>query len=383
VSLNRAPGGTFGNRNFMAHLCAIAMPALVLVSTTAPTRRAYGWWAGAFALVGAALILSRSRAAWLALVAGAVVLVPLVFMALRRGRTGLRLGRLLLLPLAAAAGGGAALVLPNTLDWRSDSPYMDTARSVVNYKEGSGHGRLVQYGTTLRMSLRHPLLGVGPGNWAVEYPRFAADSDPSLGEDGMTSNPWPSSDWMTFLSERGVVFAVMLGLVMVALAADGLRAVRDGRTPEDRLSACALLGTIVMLLTVGAFDAVLLLPAPALVGWSLLGALAPPPRERAAVALPWLKRAPLLLGVAVLGGLAVVRSAAQLSAMDAFSGATRTATLERAASLDPGSYRIHLRLAQGYARRGNCTRVRSHAGAAHALFPNAPQPRRLLADCGR
>ena len=28
-SLNRAPGGTFGNRNFMAHLCVITLPALL------------------------------------------------------------------------------------------------------------------------------------------------------------------------------------------------------------------------------------------------------------------------------------------------------------------------------------------------------------------
>ncbi len=203
VSLNRAPGGTFGNRNFMAHLSVITLPTLVLVATTAPTRRAFYWWAAGLALVAGALILSRSRAAWLALSVGAVVLLPLVALALRRGRGSLRLGRLLALPLAAAAGAGVALVMPNTLDWRSDSPYMDTAKSVVNYKEGSGAGRLVQYGNSLRMSVRHPLLGVGPGNWAVDYPRFAANDDPSLSDDGMTSNPWPSSDWMTFCSPMG------------------------------------------------------------------------------------------------------------------------------------------------------------------------------------
>ena len=237
VSINRAPGGTFGNRNFMAHLCVITMPALVLVATTASTRRRYAWWAGGLALVAGALILSRSRAAWLALIVGGVVLLPLALMALRRGRGTLRLARLFALPLAAVAGGAAALVLPNTLDWRSDSPYMDTARSVVNYREGSGRGRLVQYGTSLRMSIRHPLLGVGPGNWAVEYPRFAARNDPSLGDDGMTSNPWPSSDWMTFVSERGLASFVLLALAMLSLLADGMRTVRDGRTPEERLFA--------------------------------------------------------------------------------------------------------------------------------------------------
>src|SRR5437667_269365 len=39
-SLNRAPGGTFGNRNFVAHLAAIGTPALILIAMTA--RQASG-----------------------------------------------------------------------------------------------------------------------------------------------------------------------------------------------------------------------------------------------------------------------------------------------------------------------------------------------------
>lgn len=383
VSLNRAPGGTFGNRNFMAHLCVIALPALVLVATTAGSRRAFGWWGGGLALVAGALILSRSRAAWLALIIGTGVLLPLAFVALRRGRGTLRLGRLLALPLAAVLGGALALVLPNTLDWRSDSPYMDTAKSVVNYKEGSGRGRLVQYGNSLRMSLRHPIFGVGPGNWGVEYPRFAARNDPSLADDGMTSNPWPSSDWMTFISERGVAAFVLLALAMLALLADGWRAVRDGRTPEERLTACTLLGTLAILVVVGTFDAVLLLPVPALVAWTLLGALSPPTRERKAVALPAGRRVLAMATVLLLGGFAIRRSSAQLSAMSIFSTTTRVARLEEASSRDPASYRIHVRLAESYTRRGGCKRILPHARAARALYPNAAQPRRLLASCGR
>lgn len=381
VSLNRAPGGTFGNRNFMAHLCVIAMPALVLVATTAPTRRAFGWWAGGLAIISAGLILSRSRAAWLALIAGTAVMLVFAVVALARGRGTLRLGRLFALPIAAVIGGALALVIPNTLDWRSDSPYMDTARSVVNYKQGSGHGRLVQYGNTLRMSLHHPVFGVGPGNWAVVYPRFAGADDPSLADDGMTANPWPSSDWMTFISERGVAAFILLGLAMIAILADGLRAVRGGRTPEDRLTACTLLGTLTVLVIVGTFDAVLLLPLPALIAWSLLGALSPPSRERKAIVLSLPLRALALLLVAAVGALAIARSAAQLGAMSIFSTTSRATQLERASALDPGSYRIHVKLAEGYARRGSCTRVRSHAEAARRLFPNAAQPRRLEKEC--
>jgi hypothetical protein len=43
-SLNRAPGGTFGNRNFMAHLSAIALPALLYSATRAETRAGVLRW---------------------------------------------------------------------------------------------------------------------------------------------------------------------------------------------------------------------------------------------------------------------------------------------------------------------------------------------------
>jgi O-antigen ligase len=383
VSLNRAPGGTFGNRNFMAHLCVIALPALSFTALRARTRNDYLGWSFGVALIGAALVMSRSRAAWLALIVAAIVMAPLAFIALRRGRGTLRLRRLFLLPVAAALGGGASLVLPNTLDWRSDSPYLDTAKSVVNYKEGSGAGRLVQYGNTLKMSLRHPIFGVGPGNWAVEYPHFAADHDPSLSSEGMTSNPWPSSDWMTFLSERGVAAFVLLALAMLALVADGWRGVGGGVEVDDRLRAVTLLGTLGVLLVVGSFDAVLLLPVPALAAWALLGALSSPSRERRVIELGVGRRVLAVLAVGVVMAAAALHSVAQLSAMSIFSTTTRTTRLERASALDPGSYRIHTKLATGYLNRGSCAKARAHATRARALFPNAPAPKRILRECGQ
>ena len=382
VSLNRAPGGTFGNRNFMAHLCVIALPALLFSGLRAPSRASLARWCGGIAIVTGALILSRSRAAWLALVVGLIVLTMAGILALRRADGSLSASRLLMLFVAAGAGAGAALVMPNTLDWNSNSPYADTAQGIVNYKGGSGHGRLIQYGNSLRMTLRHPLLGVGPGNWPVIYPRFASERDPSLGRDGMTSNPWPSSDWVTFLSERGPAAFVLLGLAMLALLTDGVRGLRNGSTTDARFSAAVLLATLVIILIVGAFDAVLLLPAPALIAWSLLGALAAPSRERAAVDMGMARRVAALAVLAVVGGLAVERSGAQLMAMSIYATSARASVLERASTIDPGSYRIHARLAQLYLSRGDCKRSKPHANAAMQQFPFSPAARRLLAACG-
>ena len=383
VSLNRAPGGTFGNRNFMAHLCVITLPALIFCALRAPSNAAFTRWCGAIAIVAGALILSRSRAAWLALIVGVLVLIVAGALALRRGDGSLSLSRLLVMLLVAAAGSGAALVIPNTLDWRSDSPYLDTAQSIVNYKGGSGAGRLVQYGNSLRMSVRHPLLGVGPGNWPVVYPRFASPDDPSLGQDGMTSNPWPSSDWVTFLSERGAVALVVLVLSVVALTIDGIRALRSDTGTESRVAAAVLLATLAILITVGTFDAVLLLPVPALAGWSLLGALAAPTRERRSVELTPVRRVAAVAALVAVGALMLVRSSAQLMAMSLYATSTRRDMLERASTMDPGSYRIHVRLAQLYQRRGECTKARGHASAAAGLFPSAPGAKRVLNACGR
>ena len=381
-SLNRAPGGTFGNRNFMAHLCVITLPALLFSGLRAPTRASLMRWSGGLALVAGALILSRSRAAWLALVVGMLVLLVAGAIALRGRDATLRPARLVVLFLAAAAGAGAALVIPNTLDWKSNSPYADTAQGLVNYRGGSGHGRLVQYGNSLKMTLHHPLLGVGPGNWAVVYPRFASENDPSLGQDGMTSNPWPSSDLVTFLSERGPVALGLIALAMLALLADGLRGLRGGPDTETRVAAAVLLATVMVLVVVGAFDAVLLLPLPALVGWSLLGALAAPSRERQVIEVTLPRRLLAVVFVAALGGLVVARSGTQLLAMSLYATSSRASVLERASALDPGSYRIHARLAQLYLGRGDCRRSKVHASAARQQFPSSPAARRLLAACG-
>ena len=380
-SLSRAPGGTFGNRNFVAHVGAIGLPVLLYLVVTA--RRGIGTLLAAIeiAIVAAALVLSRSRAAWLAV---AVSLAPMALLALvlRARWRGQGLGRRLVVVAAVSAIAILlAVFLPNTLEWRSESPYLESVRGVVDYKQGSGHGRLVQYTNSLKMTRAHPLLGVGPGNWAVVYPRYASRNDPSLDSDGMTANPWPSSDLMAFLSERGAPAFIALVLVLVALLVDAVAQVIRGRTAEALFRGLTLGGTVLAAIVVGGFDAVLLLAAPSLIAWSVFGALAEPKRATVTSlgggAREW---APVL--VFVVGGLAVLHSALQVGAMRYFTHDTRLATVERAALLDPGDYRIQLHLARAYLARGSCSRARPHARRAHDLFPHAPEPRQMLAACG-
>lgn len=281
-------------------------------------------------------------------------------------------------------GALAAAFLPNHLEWKSDSPYLDSVRGVVNYKEGSGAGRLIQYTNSLRVAMAHPVLGVGPGNWAVVYPKFAARGDQSLASDeGMTDNPWPSSDWIAFISERGIVATAclamaLLGLVIRAIS-DLRRASGDGDL-ERATAGLMLVGTITVTVIVGVFDAVLLIAIPTMFFWILAGVLAPPVEGARALTKGVHALGPVTL--LLYGLLAVGRSSFQLAAMSTYTGASRLSDVERAARFDPGNYRIRMRLADGYLARGDCDKATAHANAARSLFVNAIEPKAVLRRCG-
>lgn len=347
-AINRAPGGTLGNRNFIAHAMAFGFPVVLLAAL-----RGKRWASFGVALLAATLVLTRSRAAFLGF--GAVIVVMFVVMVMLR-----MCGRVARTNIAAAIGIGLALLLPNALHWRTE--YVASVRGVTNYEEGSGHGRLIQYQRSLLMS---PIIGVGPGNWSVKYPARVPHNDPSLDQSvgGMTSNPWPSSDWVAFAAERGFVAVILLAWFFVRLLRGGWRRLRTAVDAEERLLAGMMIATVVGAGVVGAFDAVLLLALPSMLVWTALGAMSEPaPPSR----FGWVML--LVIAISVAGA---ARSVAQLVAMDLY---TRGASLQHASEIDPGNYRLHVRLARG---RNRCV----HARAAHALYPNADEARMLVRGC--
>ncbi len=382
AALNRAPGGTFGNRNFMAHLSAAGLPLLLYCIATARSGVGAMWWTASLVATTGALVLSRTRAAWLALLISGALAMLVLFRgppllespaARRRLRTGLG---------AAVVGVVLALAIPNRLDWKSDNPYLDSVVGVMNYREGSGRGRVKQYVNSLKLAAAHPLLGVGPGNWPVAYPRIAPPDDPSLMEGtGTTANPWPSSDWVAALSERGALAAVAWVGVIVLLVGTALRARWDSSlTPDVRLRALAGAGVVAVAAMEGGFDAVLLLATPMVVVSSAAGAMIPAGRIVDTVVQTAKARRWLIGVVALVGATSVFASMRRVEAMALYERGT-VASLEEAAVRDPGSYRVRLHAAEVYAARSQCVNARRHALAARALLPAASAPRHVLTGC--
>src|SRR5437588_6677553 len=135
-SESRAPGGTLGNRNFVAHVAAFGFPLLLLCTLRAARRGTYLRWAIATAFVIATLVLTRSRAAWLAFAAVMLVLfvAMLISAPLRRDR-GIwkRVAGLLVITAAIVA---LSLVVPNALRWHGRNPYLDSVHNLAEYSEG-------------------------------------------------------------------------------------------------------------------------------------------------------------------------------------------------------------------------------------------------------
>lgn len=369
----RAPGGTLGNRNFLAHLAVIGVPLAGWLLV-----RARSWLGSGVAVVGlaalpAVIVLSRSRAAWVGLAAVVLAAGLTRLVAGRAGAAPLG-GRLRLGLFAIGIGVVAALLLPNRLDWRSDSPYRDSLRGVLNYRDGSGRGRLIQYQNSLNLVRTDPLLGVGPGNWMVAYPLVTTAGDPSFaGNDPIPTNPWPSSDWIALLTERGTLGALtwlgFLGALMTVL----LRRVRD---PDQTAASVAAVGVVAAAASQGAFDAVLLLAAPTLVTMIGLGALTPVTREVTAIPLAG-RRGRILAGFALVLGALTAKSVGQLAAIEAAGTGYPVSQMREALRYDPGNYRLHLFVAG----RTGCDVALPHARRAAALLPNHSRPKQLLARC--
>lgn len=378
---NRAPGGTLGHRNRMAHLLVLGLPLLAVQVAGARSRARLLGWSAAVMVVGAALVLSRSRAAWVATVV--VVAVGLLAVALARpgARRALPARRLGLSAAALLLGAGMAVAVPNALSWYSPTPYRDSLATLVDHREGSGRGRVIQYANTLWMAGDHPLLGVGPGNWRVRYPSYATPGDPSYTPtERLPTGRYPQGDWVALLAERGVIAALAAALAGAILLLRSAATVRRGRGPRAfRAGAALCVGGALAVL--GVFDAVLMTPAAALLAAVALGALAPRARKARRLPLPraaWgmtvAAAAAVLAGAVLLGGV-------QLRAATLYGSAPAAENLARAVRLNPGDYDAQLRLGEALAERGRCAEAISPLRAASRLYPTAPLPERLLRRC--
>lgn len=356
-----APGGFLGERNVAAELLVLALPMLTRTLRTyaAPGRPRYGLHMLVLALSAAALVLTRTRSAWIA--AMLVVLVEAVLALRASGPPHTRALPVLLLGAGAVAGW----LLPTRLDWTSAHPYGDTWRSLVDATSPSGAGRLVQISTTLRMGVAHPLLGVGPGNWSGAYLGFSRPFDPTVHEGAFAVNRLANGDLSALFAEQGAI-----GLLLVtALALTVLRS--STGTKPDRVARAEL---ACVLAIVAALDAVLTTPVALMFVAIAAGACTPDEaKERTPKAF---------MHVALVTcALATVLAAARLGSAALAARAKSTDARRAALALDPGEMDGRLLLADELVQNGRCGDAMLEIRVIRARTYASPLASELEATC--
>lgn len=257
--------GTFGQPNPYAGYLGLALPLALALTFWATAemrqdRRPFSllrivFYAGLCSLIGAGLIASWSRGAWLGAAAAGLAILALASVS----------GR-----LALAAGAVAVLlawpVLPTALTARlaEISAYFGVwnARGIpINDANFSVLERVAHWQVAWEMFADHPWLGIGIGNWAVVYPRyaFAPWTDP-LGH--------AHNVLFHFAAEAGIFGALaFLWFWLGSLAAALRSAFRShGR---DRAIAIGVFGLLVHLSVHNQFDNLLVQGMPLVVALAL------------------------------------------------------------------------------------------------------------------
>jgi putative inorganic carbon (hco3(-)) transporter len=250
-------GTAFSSPNQLGTLCAMAFPvatALMLASRR-PTARTVA--AVILLLVIAALGLSLSRGAWLG--AGVAFLFMLVTM-----REARRFVAVVGIPLAVVG------VVIYTYA-RPTSPEINVIneRAHAFTKLSPYDNRRDIWREALREAKAHPLVGEGPGSFAVVSTRAGSEASSVQAEHAHNL-------WLNTAAEQGFPADVLLAGFVAAVVVAGVRASRYARRRGARQERVLMLGIAAALIAVlgqEMVDHTLTNPVVRIAAWGLIGCL--------------------------------------------------------------------------------------------------------------
>jgi putative inorganic carbon (hco3(-)) transporter len=362
---------TLGNPDFVASFLAVAMPAALALSLTAPRLRAL--WIAASVLIGGAVLLTGSRGGAIAMAAG----VSVVALTLKRKRA-VRVS----VPILAGALVVCALAAGTGLNPRTVSESL--------------RGRMIIWQVSLGEGAAQSAFGAGPGTFAYIYPAELGRFFTQPGRDSMLRfatherhaqndfvEAWHDAGWL------GLASLVALLGTWFAMAIQRLRKSEEEARPAISVAIAAVLA----LCFASLFD----FPMHRAETWSLLWVLMAVPLASAAVLPVRIRRftglkvagAALLIVAAAYGAFAPLAASYRLAQgeldennerLDSSVKAYRAALRWEASSAD-----ANFDLVRALARTGDVSGALAQAAIA-TRYVNEPElyilRSRILLDAG-
>lgn len=109
-----------------------------------------------------------------------------------------------------------AEVKPTSVDVLVDTQTVNiNSRDLVKKSFHTFDLRLSLWNNSYQMFKEHPIIGVGPGNWQIFYPKYGLNTiDDKAVRDGFTTYQRPHNDWLWIVSEIGI-FGLIFYLFIV------------------------------------------------------------------------------------------------------------------------------------------------------------------------
>jgi len=369
--VGRRPGATFGNRNSVGGYCAIAVP---LAISRVLQRPSY-WRSLALALLVLVVLLCRARSSWVGLlVAGALATGTWLWARRRHPRgapaTSTRGRRLVL--TAVIVGAITLEIVPWAgLRWTEDAPLRASFARLLDYESGTGRSRVDQHRLGLAMLASSPALGLGPGAWRREAPRFVHAA--TRHHTRFVEPLWtPASDLLRHAVETGAVGLAAAAAMVIALLLGGRARIIGASDPTPLALAASLVVAVVLC----AFDTPLFRPHSIALIAAVAGAL----RNESVRGARQLPGRAVAVAAVVGAALCLAITLPRFRAAEAFS---RSFSAQTVVELGAAGMLPHeaLQAIAGGQRAVDCAVLVPAATLIDRVMPYEPDNLRVLARC--
>jgi O-antigen ligase len=195
------------------------------------------------------IILLKTRSVWIGVGLGLVAVIILLVLFYKQFGISARMRKIIFISLLA--GTGLLTILFSIPKPVNEQSFFGRLRSITDPNSNDNIHRLKIWGSTYKMIKKHPLTGVGAGNWSIKAPAFFKGKFQLPEQLNWTR---PHNDYLWICSEKGIPGLLIYLAIFAAILYNLFMTIKKSHLPEYRLLALIFLGTTIAYMGVAVFN---------------------------------------------------------------------------------------------------------------------------------